>query len=141
MKLWDTSALLALLLGEDDAGGLRGIASADPSNALWWGTKVEALSGVCRRRRVGGIPDGRLPQLVAAIERAVGAAYEVHPIEEVRDTACRLLRVHDLRAGDALQLAAALVWCGHSPSGHGFVCLDARLRRAAEREGFDVLPS
>jgi hypothetical protein len=47
---------------------------------------------------------------------------------------------HPLRAADALQLAAALVWCDEAPQGTAFVCLDDRLRDAARREGFAVLP-
>ena len=42
--------------------------------------------------------------------------------------------------GDSLQLAAALVWADHRPTGLGFACLDRRLRRAAAQEGFEVLP-
>lgn len=48
------------------------------------------------------------------------------------------LRVHPLRAADALQLAAALVSCGEDPHGFSFLTGDDRLRLAAEREGFDV---
>jgi hypothetical protein len=38
-------------------------------------------------------------------------------------------------------LAAAHVWAGNSPKGHHFVCLDQRLREAARKEGFLVIPS
>jgi len=47
---------------------------------------------------------------------------------------------HPVRAGDALQLAAALAWSDEPPQGSGFVCLDDRLRTAAQAEGFAVLP-
>ena len=49
----------------------------------------------------------------------------------VRQTAMRLLLVHDLRAGDALQLAAALTAAEGQPEALGFVTLDDRLGRAA----------
>lgn len=39
-----------------------------------------------------------------------------------------------------IQLAAALLACEHRPQGWQFVCLDARLSLAAEREGFGVIP-
>ncbi len=52
-----------------------------------------------------------------------------------RDSAKRFLRVHDLRAADALQLAAE-----SRPSTLAFVCLDARLLDAAQREGFATTP-
>jgi hypothetical protein len=46
-----------------------------------------------------------------------------------------------MSAADALQLAAALVWASEEPTNRVFVALDRQLRRAAGREGFDVLPS
>ena len=47
----------------------------------------------------------------------------------------RVLRLHLLRAAEALQLAAALEWTGPSANGQ-FITFDDRLRAAAEREGF-----
>jgi predicted nucleic acid-binding protein len=47
--------------------------------------------------------------------------------------------VHPLRAADALQLAAALVWAG-SPAVGEMVVLDRRLREAARLEGLRPLP-
>jgi hypothetical protein len=32
------------------------------------------------------------------------------------------------------------VWSGEAAAGEAFVCLDERLRDAARREGFEVLP-
>jgi len=64
---------------------------------------------------------------------------EVQPIEKVRETAERLLGVHKLRAADALQLAAALVWCNQRPRGRTFIAADGDLARAAEAEGFTVI--
>jgi hypothetical protein len=65
---------------------------------------------------------------------------ELLPSEPIRVTAERMLAVHPLRAADAFQLAAALAWCAGRPQGHGVVTFDARLRDAANREGFDALP-
>jgi hypothetical protein len=72
---------------------------------------------------------------------ALSAAWsEVQPTEPVRLRAERLLTVHPLRAADALQLAAALLWGEDTPQGLDFVCLDQNLREAARKEGFAVLP-
>jgi hypothetical protein len=60
----------------------------------------------------------------------------VEPTDEIRETARRLLRVHALRAADALQLAAAFVAAERRPPTMTFVTLDERLRTAAAREGF-----
>ncbi len=50
------------------------------------------------------------------------------------------LGTHPLKSADALQLAAALVWAGNTTRDHHFVCLDKRLRKAAGKEGFRILP-
>jgi predicted nucleic acid-binding protein len=65
---------------------------------------------------------------------------EVGPSARVREHAARLVRVHVLRTGDAFQLAAAQVWAAQSPGVQELVTLDGRLREAALKEGFVVLP-
>ena len=65
---------------------------------------------------------------------------EVVPTERTRRVSTRLLAVHPLRATDALQLAAATQWRRGLPEQDAFVTLDDRLREAAVREGFSVLP-
>ncbi|MCX6599391.1 MAG: PIN domain-containing protein, partial [Acidobacteria bacterium] len=65
---------------------------------------------------------------------------EVAPAAVVRARARTLLSVHALRAADALQLAAAITAAQGEPQRLPFVCLDDRLRLAAAREGFRVLP-
>jgi len=66
---------------------------------------------------------------------------EVQPSELLHRTAERLLAVHALRAADALQLAAALHWCQREPLNRHLVAFDSRLRDAAYKEGFTILPS
>jgi hypothetical protein len=61
--------------------------------------------------------------------------------DSVRDQAIRLLRVHPLRGADSFQLAAAVVASEHQPGTLPLVTLDHRLREAALREGFTVLPA
>jgi predicted nucleic acid-binding protein len=73
------------------------------------------------------------------LRRLAVAWQEVLPVDPVRTTAQRLLRVHPLRAADALQLAAAVVASEHDAASLPFVCLDDRLAEAAAREGFPVV--
>lgn len=56
----------------------------------------------------------------------------------MRESAERLLRVHDLRTTDALQFAAAVSVAEGRPSTLEFVSLDDRLLAAARREGFPM---
>jgi hypothetical protein len=55
--------------------------------------------------------------------------HEITPTDGVRDQAERLLALHRHRAGDALQLAAALDWCSDHPREH----IHSRRRRPARR--------
>lgn len=64
---------------------------------------------------------------------------EIEPAVSVRNAARRALRVHLLRATDALQLAAALVAADAQTAQLPFVTLDRRLADAARREGFPIV--
>jgi predicted nucleic acid-binding protein len=140
VRYWDSSALASLCLGQSASNALAVLLSSDDGVVLWWGTRVETESAVARLRRLGELDDGSETEARGLFAQVFALAAEVGPVEEVRSLACRLVQVHLLRAADALQLAAALVWADRDPSGMGFVCLDRGLREAARREGFDVAP-
>lgn len=106
----------------------------------WWGTRVEATSALAAARRRGAMTQDSLHRALRRVHRILAAASIVEPTTAARDRAERLLLVHELRAADALQLAAALVAVQNQPSGFGFITLDLRLRDAAGREGFTVYP-
>ena len=59
--------------------------------------------------------------------------------EERRGRAELLVQRYDLRASDALQLAAALEWCGDVPQGQAFLTFDRRLFQAALLNGFNAV--
>jgi len=67
------------------------------------------------------------------------AWHEIEPTEDVRDNAVRFLRVHPLRAADALQLAAAFVAAERRPASLQAVTLDDRLADAMRKEGFALI--
>lgn len=138
MRFWETSAVVPLLVTEAGSMRARALFETDPEMVVWWSTPVECTSSVARRER-----DGLAADVVAAQVRRLRALaarwVEVSPSAAVREDAMRLLRVHVLRAADALQLAAALAICDGRPAGFPFVCADSRLRAAASREGFDVV--
>ncbi len=138
MKFWDSSAVVALIAAEAATKPLLQSLREDPAMIVWWTTPVECASAIARRERER---DLTIDEAARALERlrALSAAWhEVIPSEPVRATAQRLLRVHPLRAADALQLSAALVAAERDPAALEFVCLDERLRAAALREGFRV---
>jgi hypothetical protein len=102
---------------------------------------VECVSALERQRRDGSLEREAQDEAVARLRELIAESTIVQPTSLVRDRAERLLAVHPLRAADSLQLAAALVVCDDRPAGESFVCLDGRLREAAMREGFRVLPT
>jgi uncharacterized protein len=65
--------------------------------------------------------------------------HEVDPSDAIREAAVRFLRVHPLRAADALQLAAAFAAAEGRPSTLEIVTLDDRLAAAARKEGFPLV--
>jgi hypothetical protein len=137
---WDTSAIIPLLLPEPRSVVLTEALTADREVTLWWGAPVECLSAIYRRHRETAVPGALLTGALNRLRALVEDADAVAPTDEVRRRAGRLVAAHPLRAADALQLGAALVWCEEQSHGEIFVCLDERLREAARREGFALIP-
>lgn len=139
MRFWDSSAVVPLLVEELTSGGMRRRLDEDREVLIWWGTPVECASALARREREGALTRPEVARAEQRLRRLAESWLEVLPTDAVRSTARRLLRVHALRAADALQLAAALVAAEHEPVSLGVVVLDDRLAEAAEREGFLVV--
>jgi uncharacterized protein len=107
MKFWDASGIVPLLVTEPTTQCVQALAVDDPNMLVWWASEVECVSALARLER-GGVLD--VKAIMEASERLRQLAYswhEVEPSEIVRESATRFLRVHTLRAADALQLAAA----------------------------------
>jgi hypothetical protein len=111
----------------------------DIAMTAWWGTGVECVSALARLEREGRLDPGQLTDGVDRLDGMAAGWLEVEPTQRLRQAALRLLRVHALRAGDALQLAAAMEAAEQQPQQLPFVTLDARLALAADREGFPVV--
>ncbi|MGH7529881.1 MAG: type II toxin-antitoxin system VapC family toxin [Gemmatimonadales bacterium] len=138
MRFWDSSAVVPLLVSEPGRDALLALLEDDPAMLVWWGTRVECTAAIARREREGALA---VAEAGAALDRllSLGTQWqEILPVEIIRSTAERLLRVHPLRTADSLQLAAAIVAAEHEPRSLPFVSLDARLNEAAAREGFPL---
>lgn len=140
MKFWDTSAIVPLCVHEPNTSVVRELLSADTSIIVWWGTRTECISALMRQVRTGTMtnPDERACRHVLHTLAQVWS--EIQPSDALRNLAERLLAVHPLRSADALQLAAAIQWCQGLTTDQSLVTFDHRLREAAYREGFTVLP-
>ena len=135
LNYWDTSPIIALLVGEPAAARYRRF--QNERIVTWCGTSLECISAIARRQR-----EGADTKIVAESYRRLEAMrdgwQEVHANESLHRTAARLLKNHPLRAGDAIQLGAALLAGNFEAHSARFLTEDARLKQAAGREGFVV---
>lgn len=140
MRFWDTSAIIPLIVREPRSDTLRRLLEQDAGMVVWWATRVECLSAVSRRVRDGTLaPEGEASARELPSDLSESWT-EAQPTVRLRTLAEQALLTHPLRAADALQLASALIWCDSQTRGRPFVCLDERLRNAASRSGFVLLP-
>jgi hypothetical protein len=107
---------------------------------VWWGTPLEARSAFARLVRDGQLTTGERATAVRLLAQLRIAWDEILPTEKVRSLGEDLPDAHSIRAADAAQLAAALVWCRERPKQRPFVCFDQHLRTAATALGFSVRP-
>ena len=138
MRFWDSSAVVPLLIAQPASPGVDRWLGDDPDLALWTLTPVEITSALWRLVREGRLPEADALAADRRSQDLAASAHTVVDVERVSTLAQRLLRVHPLRAADALQLGAALVWAAGRPQGRTLHTLDDRLAAAARREGFHV---
>jgi predicted nucleic acid-binding protein len=137
VRYWDASALVPLVVAEPASPALRRKAS-DQAIVTWCLSGIEIASAIERRARERALDGRARAEALGNVAQLAHAWTEVTAIAPVRERAQRLLATHPLRAGDAIQLAAALVAVGDRPGGHEFLSADLRLREAAAREGFEA---
>ena len=139
MKFWDSSALLPLIVSEATTASARASLTADPVMIVWWGTRIECASALARLERDGALDAVGASRAFDNLATLASVWHEVDAGDMLRECAIRLLRVHPLRAADAVQLAAAVIAAEMRPTSLEFVTADRRLADAARKEGFAVL--
>jgi uncharacterized protein len=138
VRFWDASAIVPLLVSEASTPRLHALAASDPHILVWWASEVECASALARRER-GATLDPQVAALAfTRLKQLAAGWHEVDPSDILRETAVQLLRVHPLRAADALQLAAAFVASEQRPASLE-ITLDDRLASPAQKEGFAVI--
>ncbi len=136
---WDSSALVPLCVRQRLTPGAIALYK-QYEVVVWWATPVEIASALARLLRMGQLDSN---QWRKAQELALDLATfwsEIQPSDSLRAKATELVTLYDLRAGDSLQLAAALEWCDQNPQGQVFLTADQKLRDAALLSGFDAKP-
>jgi uncharacterized protein len=139
MRFWDASAIVPLLVSETSSRALQTLVRQDPTMLVWWGSEVECASALARIERDGGLDPRDAARVFDRLGQLSRVWHEIEPNDLIRQAAVRFLRVHPLRAADALQLAAAYAAAEHRPNSLDVVTLDERFAVAASKEGFPVL--
>jgi predicted nucleic acid-binding protein len=136
VKFWDASAIVPLVVAESTTQSMQAFARRDPDMLVWWGSEVECVSALARLERAGALDSTAMALASGLLTQLAAGWHEVEPSEIVRENAVRFLRVHPLRAADALQLAAAFIAAERRRATLEVVTLDDRLAEAARKEGF-----
>lgn len=138
MRFWDSSAVVPLLVRQESSPVAERWIAEDPDMVLWTLTSVEVVSAFRRLVREQALKEdsGRIAE--RRLDQLVRTCHVVVDVPAVKGQAIRVLRFHQLRAFDALQLGAALLWAEGHPEGRTLHTLDVRLGSADEREGFSV---
>ena len=96
---------------------------------------TSALAHLLRRREIN---PNEFAQAKLQAEGLANLWQVIEPSAKVALDARNLLERYQLRAADALQLAAALQWCEGKPKSRVFLTFDRRLREAAGLAGFTL---
>lgn len=132
--------MIPLFSEESTSYTISALLREDLEIAVWWRTWAECRVAISRlvRENKRNEDDEATARFTLNLFNHIWT--EVNPTDNIRLLIEVLSLDHALKTADTLQLAAALRWCEGDPRNKGFVCLDNQLRRAAEYEGFDVLP-
>ncbi len=130
---------MPLLVNEETTRRLQTVAAKDSAMLVWWGSAVECVSALARLERDGALDPPTMTLALQRLRQLSSGWHEIDPSDEIRETAARFLRVHPLRAADALQLAAAFAAAERRPASLEIVTLDDQLANAARKEGFALL--
>lgn len=132
--------MIPLFSEEATSNAISALLREDREIAVWWGTWAECTVAISRLVRENKLNENDKATARFALNLFAHIRTEISPTDNIRSLIEVLSLNHALKTADTLQLAAALRWCEGDPSNRGFVCLDNQLRRAAEYEGFAVLP-
>lgn len=136
---WDTSAIVPLCCQQVQSQPARHYIRSYAPMIVWWGTLIESWSTFNRLLRQRHLSVSEYNQAFQTLDQLKLTWGEISPTDELRQLAERLLRTHNLTAGDAMQLASALIWCSEKPKGRILICADDKLSLTSEAEGFTVI--
>lgn len=124
---------------EEGSARVRRLLGAGPAATARL-SAVEVASALARRCREGAFPASERDRALAALERDFSALQVVELSPAIVVVARALLVRHPLRAGDAIQLASALLLQRELEEPVTFAACDERLKETAAAEGLAVVP-
>ena len=134
---WDASALVPLCVRQGITP--RAIAHYKSYDVIvWWATPVEIASALARLVRMKQLDSADWTKARKLAKNLADSWSLIQPSNVLRSKAIEVVERYDLRAADALQLAAALTWREDAPPGRVFLTADQKLREAAQLSGFDA---
>ncbi len=141
MLYLDTSALVKLYIDEEGSARVRRERATATEIATSTLTIPEFGSAIARRLRARDLTAQHARQALEWFSRDMERLALVTLTTEVARTALVLVERHDLRGGDAVQLAAALFLARRhdAPETLVLAAADVRLVRAADAEGMAVI--
>ena len=139
IAFWDTSAIVPLCCNQKVSLSARKAHRNFRVPVIWWGTPVEIHSAFARLTVEGSLNVAQSAGAVRTWMQLYKRARKIRPEEELLELAISMPAAYNVRAMDAFQLAAALIWCGERPRNRPFFTADNRLAEAAAAAGFDVV--
>lgn len=136
MNYWDSSALVTLFVDQPQSQKYLSKIKADPQVLTAWHAVSECASAFCRLRREERITERQLNGLLKDLEEMAGNWFIISPGKRLEKLTLRMLRVHPLRAMDAIHLAAACLSRSEDENVMCFYSEDIRLAEAAAKEGY-----
>jgi predicted nucleic acid-binding protein len=134
----DTSALVKLYVPERESVAVKQLVEAAEVTATSRVAYVETRAAFARKRRERSINLKDYRTIVRDFDNDWESYFIVDVSDPLVKIAGQLAERHALRGYDAIHLASAVIIRNEGDQPVNFSCLDARLLRAARREGLSV---
>jgi predicted nucleic acid-binding protein len=136
----DTSALMKLLVEEDQSGQMRQVITTVEAIGVCRISWAETMAALARRQREDPISSDDLEQARQHLSQSWRTFTIVEVSQPVMETAGRFADIFALRGYDSVQLAAAHELHLNAEQTVLFACYDRRLNQAAQLLQLEVLP-
>jgi predicted nucleic acid-binding protein len=136
----DTTALMKLLVEEDQSGQMRQVITTVEAIGVCRISWAETMAALARRQREDPISSDDLEQARQHLSQSWRTFTIVEVSQPVMETAGRFADIFALRGYDSVQLAAAHELHLNAEQTVLFACYDRRLNQAAQLLQLEVLP-